>query len=56
MIDIHPHTTVGALEGGVIVANLLFGVLTMQVDIYYRKFPKDRMALKILVKNSFDIG
>ena len=47
----NPHTTVGPLEGGVFVANLLFGVVTSQVDIYYRKYPHDRWALKALVRD-----
>ena len=51
MGDFNPHTTVGSLEGGVIVSNLLFGVVTMQVDVYYRKFPHDRWPLKTLVRN-----
>jgi len=43
------HTTLGALAGGVILANLLFGVFTLQVHIYYKKYPHDRRSLKILV-------
>jgi hypothetical protein len=31
-----PQTTFGALFDGLIVANLLFGMFTMQVHIYYR--------------------
>jgi hypothetical protein len=49
MDDFNPTTTVGALEGGIIVTNLLFGTFTMQVHIYYRKFPHDRGPLKTLV-------
>jgi hypothetical protein len=46
MDDFNPITTVGALEGGIIVTNLLFGTFTMQVHIYYRKFPHDYWAVK----------
>ncbi|KIM78604.1 hypothetical protein PILCRDRAFT_824236 [Piloderma croceum F 1598] len=44
-----PNTTVGALEGGVLVSNLLFGIVTMQVYLYYQKYPRDRWSLKALV-------
>jgi len=49
MRDFDPYTTVGLLEGGVIVSNILFGAVTMQVDVYYRKYPHDRWSLKTLV-------
>jgi hypothetical protein len=38
----NPYTTIGPLECGVIVSNILFGVVTMQAGIYYRKYPHDR--------------
>jgi hypothetical protein len=51
MSGFNPHTTAGPLEGAVIVSNLLFGVVTSQVDIYYRKYPHDRWSLKALVRD-----
>ncbi|KIM78607.1 hypothetical protein PILCRDRAFT_824240 [Piloderma croceum F 1598] len=45
----NPHITVGPLEGGVIVSSLLFGAVTIQVDVYCRKYPHDRWPLKTLV-------
>jgi len=50
-----PNTTVGALEGGVLVSNLLFGIVTMQVYLYYQKYPLDRWSLKALVRNHLKI-
>jgi hypothetical protein len=49
MDNFNPSSTIGALEGGIIVTNLLFGTFTMQVHIYYRKFPQDYRPLKTLV-------
>jgi hypothetical protein len=51
MKDFNPQITVGALLAGVIIANVLFGVSTVQVHVYYRTFPGDRWTLKILVRD-----
>ncbi|KAJ7636316.1 hypothetical protein FB45DRAFT_906369 [Roridomyces roridus] len=45
--DVGP--TLGALELGVLVSYLLFGVTTTQVYIYFTRFPEDDWKLKILV-------
>ncbi|KAF7369846.1 Glycoside hydrolase [Mycena sanguinolenta] len=42
-------TTVGALELGVLVAIFLSGVLTVQLYIYFDRFPKDPTSLKVMV-------
>ena len=49
MAEFKPCNTLGAVLDGSIVANLLFGIFTMQVHFYYRTFPKDERSLKILV-------
>ncbi|KAJ7233015.1 hypothetical protein C8J57DRAFT_1382627 [Mycena rebaudengoi] len=43
------NTTLGALEIGVLVSCVLFGVTTVQVYIYYTRFPDDSRFLKGLV-------
>lgn len=46
--DVNP--TVGALEIGTLVSMFLFGIVTLQVYLYYRNFPKDNALLKIVVR------
>lgn len=41
--------TIGALEIGVFLSYILFGVETMQAYIYYGRFPDDCLYMKILV-------
>ena len=41
--------TLGALQIGVLVSYLLFGVTTTQTYIYYGRFPDDSRGLKFLV-------
>ncbi|KAJ6518232.1 hypothetical protein C8R47DRAFT_1232365 [Mycena vitilis] len=41
--------TLGALLVGTLVSYALFGVTTMQVYVYYGRFPKDSRAMKSLV-------
>jgi hypothetical protein len=41
--------TMGALECGVMISNMLFGCVTMQVFIYYQNYPHDSWRLKTLV-------
>ncbi|KAJ7842396.1 hypothetical protein B0H13DRAFT_1909823 [Mycena leptocephala] len=43
------NTTVGALEIGILVSYVLFGVTTTQTYIYYSRFPHDPKKLKALV-------
>ncbi|KAJ6453458.1 hypothetical protein C8R47DRAFT_1229004 [Mycena vitilis] len=43
------NPNLGALEIGFLASGFLFGVLTVQVLIYNRKFGKDHWALKLLV-------
>jgi hypothetical protein len=50
MVNFIARTTLGAVLDGAILANILFGILTVQVHVYYRTFPQDRLLLKILVK------
>jgi len=41
--------TVGAIEVGVLVSMFLFGVVSCQTWVYYRRFPTDAVLLKLLV-------
>jgi hypothetical protein len=50
MANFNSKITLGALLDGVILANILFGILTVQAHVYYRTFPQDRLLLKILVE------
>ncbi|KAG1763628.1 hypothetical protein EDD22DRAFT_886584 [Suillus occidentalis] len=40
--------TLGALLIGFAVSATAFGMLTIQVFIYYRRFPQDKVAYKVL--------
>ncbi|KAF8209092.1 hypothetical protein K438DRAFT_257668 [Mycena galopus ATCC 62051] len=42
-------TTVGALELGVLFAVFMFGILTVQLYIYFDRFPKDPVNFKVMV-------
>ncbi|KAF8169487.1 hypothetical protein K438DRAFT_1983311 [Mycena galopus ATCC 62051] len=41
--------TIGALEIGILLAVCLFGAVTVQVALYYTRFPTDPYVLKCLV-------
>jgi len=43
------NNTVGAIEIGVLISTFLFGVISCQTWVYYRRFPKDAPVLKLLV-------
>ncbi|KAF7377843.1 hypothetical protein MSAN_00207800 [Mycena sanguinolenta] len=43
------NSTLGALEIGILVSYMLFGVTTTQTYIYYNRFPDDSLKLKALV-------
>lgn len=45
----HASGTLGALEIGVLIATCLFGALTVQVYIYYARFPQDPRGIKAIV-------
>ncbi|KAJ7717881.1 hypothetical protein B0H16DRAFT_1610182 [Mycena metata] len=47
LIDV--SSTLGALELGVLLSYLLFGVTTTQSYVYYTRFPNDDWKLKLLV-------
>ncbi|KAJ7907636.1 hypothetical protein B0H13DRAFT_2501247 [Mycena leptocephala] len=49
MDSFNPQTTFGALQIGVLVSYVLFGVTTAQTYIYYSRFPEDSSKLKALV-------
>ena len=42
--------TMGGMECGVMISNLLSGFFMMQVFIYYRDYPQDSWRLKTLVR------
>lgn len=44
------NSTLGALEIGVLIATCLFGALTVQVYIYYARFPQDPWGIKAMVR------
>ncbi|KAJ6542952.1 hypothetical protein B0H19DRAFT_1380987 [Mycena capillaripes] len=44
-----PHTTLGAVEIGLVFSTFFFGLETLQVFNYYQRFPKDSLSLKLLV-------
>jgi adenine-specific DNA glycosylase len=43
-------TSLGALQIGIFVSHVLFGVTTTQTYIYYTRFPEDSPKLKALVR------
>ncbi|KAJ7318238.1 hypothetical protein DFH08DRAFT_715080 [Mycena albidolilacea] len=45
--------SLGALQIGVFVSHVLFGVTTTQTYIYYSRFPEDSQKIKVLVLYSF---
>ncbi|KAF7290105.1 hypothetical protein HMN09_01315700 [Mycena chlorophos] len=45
----NPNPTIGALLVGTLVSYVLFGITTVQVYLYYGRFPDDRLDLKGLV-------
>ncbi|KJA20415.1 hypothetical protein HYPSUDRAFT_68590 [Hypholoma sublateritium FD-334 SS-4] len=47
------QNTFGALEIGATVSVFLFGVATLQVHVYFTRFPDDRRYFKALVRNNF---
>jgi len=49
LLVFNPNNTLGALEIGTLISSVLFGVLTMQVYVYYKNFPEDKPSLKFLV-------
>lgn len=44
------NLTIGALEIGVFISTFLFGVITVQAHIYFRRFPNDGLVIKTLVR------
>ncbi|KAF7353298.1 hypothetical protein MSAN_01517800 [Mycena sanguinolenta] len=44
----NPNPTLGALQIGVLVSAVLFGVATMQTYIYFTRFPEDSRKMKAL--------
>jgi hypothetical protein len=45
----NPVPILGPIELGVFLSCFLFGVVTVQVFIYFTNFPQDRRVLKALV-------
>ncbi|KAF8190290.1 hypothetical protein K438DRAFT_1831738 [Mycena galopus ATCC 62051] len=48
LTSFNPRVTLGALEIGVLISYVLFGVTTVQMYIYCRRFPDDSRVLKAL--------
>jgi hypothetical protein len=49
----NPHATIGALEIGVLLSAFLFGIVTVQTFMYFKKFPNDTWMLKLLVRDKY---
>ncbi|THU79493.1 hypothetical protein K435DRAFT_845436 [Dendrothele bispora CBS 962.96] len=47
MTNTHSGCILGALEIGVMISGILFGIVTTQVYIYHKNFPNDALWLKI---------
>ncbi|KAJ6540208.1 hypothetical protein DFH09DRAFT_1323225 [Mycena vulgaris] len=50
MSSFDPNLTIGAVEVGVLISYVLFGVTTTQAYIYYGRFPEDSWRLKLLAR------
>ncbi|KAJ7776393.1 hypothetical protein B0H16DRAFT_1879712, partial [Mycena metata] len=48
IVSFNPNLTLGALQIGTLISYALFGVTTMQLYIYYSRFPDDSRVLKAL--------
>ncbi|KAJ7848918.1 hypothetical protein B0H13DRAFT_2089636 [Mycena leptocephala] len=48
IVSFNPNPTLGALQIGTLISYALFGVTTMQLYIYYSRFPDDSRVLKVL--------
>ncbi|KAJ7736876.1 hypothetical protein B0H16DRAFT_1572909 [Mycena metata] len=48
-ISFDPNPSIGALQIGVLISSILFGLTTMQTYLYYTRFPEDPRKLKALV-------
>ncbi|KAF8195632.1 hypothetical protein K438DRAFT_1826265 [Mycena galopus ATCC 62051] len=49
LLPFDPNPTIGALQIGVLVSYVIFGVTTTQTYIYYTRFPDDQWKLKAFV-------
>lgn len=48
-----PAMILGALEIGTLISAFLFGLLTLQTYIYYRKFEHDTQVIRALVRVNY---
>ena len=46
-------STLGAAFIGFFFSCVVFGMLTMQVFVYFQRFPRDRILYKALVRTSY---
>lgn len=49
LIDFSILSSIAAIEIGILVSSVLFGIVTLQAFIYFRTYPSDPKPLKILV-------
>lgn len=49
LIDFSILSSIAAIEIGILVSSVLFGIVTLQAFIYFRTYPGDPKPLKILV-------
>lgn len=52
MVQVTVENTVGALQIGITVSTLLFGIVTMQCYQYLKSYPDDAAIFKVLVRDS----
>jgi hypothetical protein len=51
-MTVDPDNTLGALQVGGAIMVFLFGIDTLQTYYYFRRYPNDRLWIKLLVSTS----
>jgi hypothetical protein len=49
---VNPNDTLGALQVGGAIMVFLFGIYTLQTYYYFKRYPNDRLWIKLLVSTS----
>lgn len=44
------HNTIGALQIGSLLSIFLFGIITLQVNVYFQTYRKDKWLFKVMVR------
>lgn len=53
--SVNRNDTLGALQVGGSIVTFLFGIETLQTYYYFKRYPNDRLWLKLLVSNPIHI-